>query len=304
MDDDEFMEDALMDRRANAHEVIYWLPKLVVLATFTGFLALAWYAYQTGTQSLSDEDLVLVEADKTPMKEKPADPGGMKFPNQDKTIFETFASNAGTPPKVEHVMPAPEEPLPRVLDTSETKTWINEKLKKTEDAQSKPVQTAMKDGTSLVKEVPPPVAASTPAPTEKVEKPAVEQPKVSEKAPEKAPEAITSYTAEKQAPKPEKKEAKKEEKPKKRETAKSVGGSGAKVQLGAYRSEEEAEAAFAKMQKKFSELEEMDAIIVKADLGAKGVYYRLRVGGFADAASAKEFCGELSGKGQACILAQ
>ncbi len=89
-------------------------------------MALAWYAYHAGTQSTKDEDLLVVEADKTPMKEKPLDPGGMKFPNQDKTIFETF-SNA-QPPKVERVLPAPEEPLPQEMPIRpETTTWMNDK---------------------------------------------------------------------------------------------------------------------------------------------------------------------------------
>src|SRR5690606_18973570 len=68
---------------------------------------------------------------KTPIKEKPADPGGMQFPNQDKTIFDTFNGNATpTAQNVERILPSPEEPMSKDLDTSETSTWINNKLTK------------------------------------------------------------------------------------------------------------------------------------------------------------------------------
>ncbi len=49
-------------------------------------------------------------------------------------------------------------------------------------------------------------------------------------------------------------------------------------------------------------LADKEPIIVKADLVDKGIYYRLRVGGFASAAEAKTFCGKLAAAGQACIL--
>jgi len=80
-------------------------------------------------------------------------------------------------------------------------------------------------------------------------------------------------------------------------------GNGIQVQLGAYRSEKEAMDAWGGMQKKHSDLLGSEQPhVIKADLGAKGIYYRLRVGSFADAASAKAMCGKLTAVGQACIL--
>ena len=84
------------------------LPSLVLIFAFGGFVALAIYAYKAGSNSGNEEDLTVIEADSAPLKEKPSDPGGMQFPNQDKTIFETFSANGGIPPKVERVLPAPE----------------------------------------------------------------------------------------------------------------------------------------------------------------------------------------------------
>jgi cell division septation protein DedD len=76
-----------------------------------------------------------------------------------------------------------------------------------------------------------------------------------------------------------------------------------KVQLGAYRSEKEAQDAWNAMQKKHADLLESEQPnVVKANLGAKGIYYRLRIGGFTDAVDAKAFCGKLTAAGQACII--
>jgi len=73
------------------------------------------------------------------------------------------------------------------------------------------------------------------------------------------------------------------------------------VQLAAFRDEPSALAAFKKLQKKYASLANLSADIQKADLGAKGIYYRLRAG-FLDKPSATALCGELSGKGQACFV--
>lgn len=294
MDDDLDIKDSLDLEEENVTQIARWLPRLVVAGTIAGFVALAWYAYRTGTQSIHDDDLLVIEADRTPVKEKPADPGGMKFPNQDKTIFETFANNPQMPPKVERLLPAPEEPNTKQLDTSGTKTWINEKLHQKEEDVVAPERI-------INTQTPPPVDAARhetsntivsytnkAAEDKEPEKPVVSAPPVTTGNVSIVPDAV-------------KEELPAEEEPKKAPPVKAAGKS--KVQLGAYRSEKEAKEAFAKIQKKFSALADASPIVVKADLGKKGIYYRLRVGGFADDAAAKEFCKGLSAKGQACIVA-
>ncbi len=267
--------DLMIDEDLLAGGIYRWLPTAVVMTAVVGFVALAWYAYHSGAQSMRDEDLLVVEADKTPMKEKPLDPGGMKFPNQDKTIFETFGSNP-QPPKVERVLPAPEEPMPKEMDTSDTKSWVNDKL---HDAPAAPEKVIGKE------EKP---AATVPAPAMQPVKP----PAATEK-PVASTSDIQTYTNEKAAEKTTPPAAPVAKTP----PAKAPGGS-AKAQLGAYRSEQEARAAWASMQKKFAELSGKEPSIVKAELGAKGIYYRLRVGGLSDA---KAFCKPLAAKGQACL---
>ena len=72
------------------------------------------------------------------------------------------------------------------------------------------------------------------------------------------------------------------------------------VQLGAYRTEEKAENVRDMLTHQYSELTDKTPIILKADLGEKGIWYRLRVGGFSTLQDAHAFCDTLSAKGQDC----
>lgn len=86
--------------------------------------------------------------------------------------------------------------------------------------------------------------------------------------------------------------------------AASSGGSGAYVQLSSQRSEDAALAAYKALQKKFpSVLGSMQPDVQKADLGAKGIYYRVRVGQpTRDQAAA--LCEQLRAAGGDCLLAK
>lgn len=80
-----------------------------------------------------------------------------------------------------------------------------------------------------------------------------------------------------------------------------AGTGGYVVQLAAFRDEPSARAAFAKLQSKFPALKPLGADIQRADLGAKGIYYRLRAG-FLSKADATSLCSDLAAKGQACFV--
>lgn len=275
---------------------IRWVPILVVLVAIAGFVTLAWYAYRAGTQSLRDEDLLLIEADKAPMKEAPEDPGGMKFPHQDKTIYEAFSTEPVQRPKVERVLPGPEEPMekPAATFSGETKTWVNEKLQ----PESPPEKTV-----SVMD--PPPEPA--PAPTEKTEAP---QPAQTEPVKEKpaasasVPEASSTPASAPKVAEAKKEEAEKAAKPAPAPSSVPSTGAGARIQLGSYGSEKEAAANWEKMKRKHgSLLSGASHRVVRADLGAKGVFYRLQAGPLESPAAAKELCAKLTVQGQACILA-
>jgi hypothetical protein len=80
------------------------------------------------------------------------------------------------------------------------------------------------------------------------------------------------------------------------------GGSYA-VQVSSQRSEAEAQAAFRSLQGKYpDQLGGKQPLIHKADLGAKGVYYRAMVGPFASSGEAGELCTALKAAGGQCIV--
>jgi sporulation related protein len=75
------------------------------------------------------------------------------------------------------------------------------------------------------------------------------------------------------------------------------------VQVTSRRSEAEAETAFRALQAKYpQQLGGRRAIVRRADLGAKGVYYRALVGPFASGEQANELCGKLKAAGGSCIV--
>ena len=85
--------------------------------------------------------------------------------------------------------------------------------------------------------------------------------------------------------------------------AASSGGTGSFVQVSSQRSEAEAQAAFRGLQAKFpTQLGSRELLIHKADLGAKGTYYRAMVGPFANPAEAAELCSSLKAAGGQCLI--
>jgi len=75
------------------------------------------------------------------------------------------------------------------------------------------------------------------------------------------------------------------------------------VQVSSQRSEADAQASFRSLQEKFpSQLGGRTGIVRRADLGAKGTYYRVVTGPFASAGEADQFCGSLKAAGGQCII--
>jgi len=74
------------------------------------------------------------------------------------------------------------------------------------------------------------------------------------------------------------------------------------VQVSSQRSEAEAQAAYRELQTKFpQQLGSRHAVIRRADLGDKGVYYRALVGPFASGEQATAFCSNLKAAGGSCF---
>jgi len=76
-----------------------------------------------------------------------------------------------------------------------------------------------------------------------------------------------------------------------------------RIQLAALKSEAEANKTWKRILSKHNDvLGSLTLHIVKADLGAQGIYYRVQAGPFADKASAAAACDQLKSAGQQCLV--
>ena len=75
------------------------------------------------------------------------------------------------------------------------------------------------------------------------------------------------------------------------------------IQVASLRSEKEAEGFWSKAQAKHPDLlETMPLYVERADLGDRGIYFRVQTGPFPSKATAQDLCGQLKSAGQDCIV--
>lgn len=82
----------------------------------------------------------------------------------------------------------------------------------------------------------------------------------------------------------------------------SVAGWG--VQISSATSEDAAWATWKNLQKRYKALADKKPVVVRADLGAKGVFFRVRLAGFDDQLGAKSECSSLKSKGVPCFISK
>ncbi len=307
--------------------IFRWVQVGIVFLALAGFFGLAWYAYKSG-EEVDEKSIEVIKADTTPVKEAPANPGGMQIPNQDKTVYNLINGGKTDKPVVERILPATEEPMPR---DGETETWMNDKLKnktmaeadtanaapsapspapaKDADAPLAPISELNADGTKKeqfnpAKEVASAVVAPVPA------TPAPAAPALAAPVAAPAPAAEVTKEAVKEAaptPTPVPAAVKPAET---KSVAEPPAATSAKlpkirVQLAAYKSEADAKKDWTKISKKFSnEFAGKQDYIVRVDLGDKGIFYRLQVAPFDSKNAAEDFCKTLSNANQGCLLAK
>ena len=93
-----------------------WLKKAILVVAIAGFIAVIWYA-AANRDNLKSEELnpTLVQAPKSPIKERPDAPGGMEVPHRDKKVFNLLeGEDEATAPE-----PAPEATAKTAISTTE-----------------------------------------------------------------------------------------------------------------------------------------------------------------------------------------
>jgi len=248
----------------------------------------AWYFYGDRMAAMNGGGIPLIRAAEGPVRVRPENPGGMEVPDRDKLVYDRMQGLKSQQP--ERLLPPPEAPLPLPGPLPGTTPTVTEPEK---PAAPPPV-----------KEEP---AVPTKAEVEAISKPAPAPapPEAVVKAePEKAePEKAKEVSSEPTKPVAETPAASKPETlmaatPKPDATAGVY-----RVQLAAVRSPDRARQEWERLKKQNqTQLGSLELSLTRADLGAKGIYYRLRAGPLKSELDARELCVALAKRKVGCLI--
>jgi hypothetical protein len=85
------------------------LPILTAFGALTVFGGVVWYAYNWNQGQISPDALPVVVAEAGPIKEQPAEEGGLEIPYRDRAVMNDGLDGEEAK-TVEHLLPPPEEP--------------------------------------------------------------------------------------------------------------------------------------------------------------------------------------------------
>lgn len=263
----------------------------------------------------------VIPAETGPYKVRPADPGGMQVPNQDKLVFER--AEAGRSTEVENLLPAPQVPSappampeqPRPLGAADMTPPPPPPLDGAREtamvpATANPPASLPNGLPSVIPGVPMP-ATSIPAITQPL--PASPAPTVPQVVPPQGvpavvpPQAVPApppATAAAPPPAPAPATAKTETAAKPAQQAAAAGGTGSyMIQFAALRDDASARKLWDDLKAKHGDLlGRLSPVIQKADLGPKGVFYRVRATGLPSDAAARALCDELTKRKVGCLF--
>lgn len=294
-DDEEGFFASLMNRKDNVpmpESMAKMLKALIAAVVLLVVGLIAWAVWPNGSKT-SDDNVPIVRAETGDYKVEPEDKGGMIIPNKDSTIFETIDNNAVPEKKVESLLEDSEQPLKKEqvfvkedatpndmggTETEKAEAAVTDAEDKAEDAVD--TKAAAEDITdepvSIVKDVP---------------------------QEEKKPEPVA--------------EAKPESKPKEKiniiDALKAETGT-AKVdtkapkgnvyiQLASVKTDADAKTKWAALKSKYSSLSSLSLKVQKADLGAKGTFYRVQAGP-TSAENATSICAKIKAAKGDCLIAK
>lgn len=272
-----------------------WLWVVLVLVLAGGGWAGWLYLKGDTIQSASPDGVPTLMSPKFALKDKPSDPGGMNVPDRDKLVYDRMAGDGNVDQGVERLLPPPETPLEPPAAAPQSSAPQSQGSKVVVDmppaAPQTPPQTVPQAEPKSKSSVAP-TPAATPAPVAKVETPAASTPAVSTPPAAPVPPKTESATLATNGATP---------------VFPSTGqvGKGYLVQLSAVRTEEAAKSEWARLVKANADvLGGLKSVILRADLGTKGIFYRVRGGWFASRAEAKAICDELARRNVGCIIAK
>jgi cell division protein FtsN len=242
---------------------------LLVVFAFAGVV---WLAYNQGIKQGREDAPRIITAQSGPVRETPTSDVANETPYKGLKIYEQPAPDdesndeEATPPPTTKPAATPARPPAQTAMTAPAETKPSPSLAQTAKLTPPP---ALKPATVETK---PQAVTEKPAPT--VSKPPEDQTVATKPAP------VTT------------------EKPADAATGTYV------LQIGAYKSEAEAAAAWRAYQAKHPVVAGSASDIMKVDLAGKGTWYRLRIGSFDDKQAAAAMCQKLKADGGDCLTAK
>lgn len=261
------------------------MPVLVSMIVLGGFAGAVWYAYTFGVEEGRRTEIPLVQAEDTPVKVKPDDPGGMQVANQD-TLLLNQTGGGDESLNVERLLPEPETPQPREPAADPQ----SETAAASPNASDGP---APADAGAQLAEAPLPEAgqaAQGQATAEQEAEPAAPAQTESQTRTQTGAEAASVQTAQSSG-------------------TTDTGGSSPLVQegdtviqLAAAGSADAAQREWARLQTLFPDLlGDMQLAVQKVTVGGKE-YHRMQTGPFPNRATAEDMCAQLKAKKQDCLV--
>lgn len=290
-DDPQFMEVVhgifdVIDDKTSIKKKGRYISRFLILAVIVLFIAVIWYAYPKEKETQADLAIPVIRASSDPAKIQPDDPGGMDIPFQDSTLFDAMrqdgvndkATRDITANKIENLLGNDEI----ALDRKQIFAGLKTEMKMDEAPQDEPT-----------KEDPQKIEVIIP-------EPAITVPPVTETETEIAPAPsletkVVAAPVSKPAEKPVSKPA-----PKDTTTAPAAGSH--YIQMASLGSEDKANAEKSRIRKSYGDiLGKTDWRVQKADLGNKGIYYRLQAGPMTQDSASKK-CSQIKTQGGSCLV--
>jgi hypothetical protein len=300
--DEAMTYDGAGDEAGRGRMVLALAVVMVVAA-----VAILYVVFQQGVRKGGRNAPPVIIAESGPEKIKPEDPGGLDVPHQDKLVFDRVSGE--TSQRVEKLLPEPEEPIDLSgLRTSQGEEPAAEDLMDPVDVQPadaepvaqppatspeadviptrKPVEQVADTRSSVVAEIDAPQESA-------VIKEAQNIGELIESLPQETVEEFGSGVAEMDTAAVSRASG----------NIPSATSGAYVVQVSSVKGAELASKDWEKMLNKYGDLlKSLRPDIQMADLGSKGVYYRLRIGPFDTKEGATRLCNSLKARGQDCLV--
>lgn len=278
----------------------YAARRIITLCVLTALLCGggAWLWKSKSTTIPADIPTVKAEGS---YKQKPEEPGGIDIPHQDVEVYKKISGGEnGSKPQVEHLLPPPETPniTPSTVPAP-TGIDMNDGLQSESLLQPTTVGEPGHSEPKPLPETAPAPAVVTPSPAPVEVAPPAAAPAPPMEAPAAASKPAETKQIEKLTPPAVKKPAVVE---RAKEAPAVIAKGNAVVQLASSTSESEAMTRSGELKSKYRlQLGGAQLRVVRADLGAKGIYYRIQSQPMSES-SAQSICRAMKAVQGGCFI--